>query len=118
WFRRRADLANRARARHSLDARGPLDRRCVVRASSPARRETRRRLKVLEEIEAEMRALGMWDAKEGTFENELRRNLEKPGLYDRAHAEWVKWGPEDDAPKKLLGLLRRLDRLLEFNPKV
>lgn len=75
-------------------------------------------MKVLGEIEAEMRALGIWDAKEGTFEHWLQHHLSEPGLYDRAHAEWVKWGPEDDAPKNLLVLLRRLDRLREFHPQV
>ena len=68
-------------------------------------------------IEAEMMRLGTWDAAEGTFEHWLRHHLDEP-VYDRAHDEWVKWGPEDDGPTALLVLLRRLDRLLEFHPKV
>ena len=78
-------------------------------------------MKVLGEIEAEMRAIGLWDAREGSLEHWLQHEwLPKPdiGAYDRAHAEWVKWGHEDDGPKKLLGLLRRADRLIEFHPKV
>lgn len=68
-----------------------------------------------------MRALGMLGSKEGTLEHWLEHEwLPKPtiGAYDRAHAEWVKWGPEDDGPEKLLELLRRADRLIEFQPKV
>lgn len=78
-------------------------------------------MRIAPEIEAEMRALGMWDAKEGTLEHWLQHEwlpLPTIGAYDKAHAEWVKWGHEDEGPTKLLALLRRADRLLEFDPKI
>ncbi len=86
-------------------------------------------LAALDEIENEMRAVGLWDSRPGTLEHwlqhtylpEVRAAEQIPApanVYDRAHDEWVKWGPEDDGPKKLLVLLRRLDRVLEFHPKV
>jgi hypothetical protein len=85
-------------------------------------------VKIADDIEAEMRSIGLWNGRAGTLEHWLQhdylptlRKEKRPkpiGVYDRAHAEWVKWGPEDEGPTKLLGLLRRLDRILEFRPSV